>query len=265
MRARWLPLLLITAGTTACSASPSSGDSKSVAQPITVLAASSLQAAFTAAGRAYQASHPGTSVSFGFDASSALRTKIEQGAPSDVFASADVVNAQKLVDDGYAIGPPQPFAGNRLAIVVPLDNPAHIRTPADLARPGVTLVAASEGVPISAYATQLIARLARQAGYPYGYATKVAANVASREDNVAAVVAKVAIGEGDAGIVYGTDALASPRLEEVPIPAGANVAVTYAAVVVKASAQADAAGAFLAWLRGSAGQVALARFGFVAP
>jgi molybdate transport system substrate-binding protein len=265
VRARWLPLLLGVAIAASCSTGPSTGASKPAAQPVTVLAASSLRAAFAAAGRAYQASHPGTSVSFGFDASSALRTKIEQGAPADLFASADVTNAQKLVDDGYAIGPPQPFAGNRLAIVVPLDNPALIQTPADLAKPGVRVVAASEGVPITAYATQLIARLAGQAGYPGGYATKVAANVASREDNVAAVVAKVAIGEGDAGIVYGTDALASPRLKEVPIPTGANVSVTYAAVVVKTSSRTDAALAFLAWLRGSTGQATLARFGFVAP
>src|SRR5207248_3037418 len=109
--------------------------------PITVLAASSLQAALTAAGELYSAGHPGGSVTFGFDASSALRTKIEQGAPADLFVSADVTTAAKLVSDGFAIGPPQPFAGNRLAIVLPRANPAHVATPADLARPGVRLVA----------------------------------------------------------------------------------------------------------------------------
>ena len=137
--------------------------------------------------------------------------------------------------------------------------------PFDLARTGVRLVAAGEDVPISAYATQLISALARQPGYPPGFATQVAANVASREDNVAAVVAKVALGEGDAGIVYQTDAVASSSLKEIPIPAGANVSVSYAAVVVKGATQPDAARAFLAWLSGSDGQAVLARFGFAAP
>ena len=244
----------------ACSANANDG-ARSHATSISVLAASSLQAAFTAAAKVYERSHPDTTLTFGFDASSALRTKIEQGAPADLFASADLINAQKLVQDGFAIGPVQPFAGNRLAIVVPSDNPAHIVTPLDLARAGVRLVAAGEDVPISVYAPQLISALARQPGF----AAQVAANVASREDNVAAVVAKVALGEGDAGIVYLTDAVASSNLKEIPIPAGANVSVSYAAVVVKGATQPDAARAFLAWLSGSDGQAVLARFGFVAP
>ena len=230
-----------------------------------MLAASSLQSAFTAAGSEYEAANPGSTVAFGFDASSALRTKLEEGAAADLFASADVVNAERLVEDGFAIGPPRPFAGNGLAIVVPLDNPAHIDAPADLARPGVRFVAAADGVPITSYATQLIDALARQPGYPPGYAAQVAANVASREDNVAAVAAKVALGEGDAGIVYGTDAQASSRLKRIPIPAGVKVSVTYSAVVVKSSMQPDAARAFLCFLASSPGQATLARYGFVAP
>jgi molybdate transport system substrate-binding protein len=264
VRARWLAIALMVALLAACSANAKEG-APSHATSITVLAASSLQAAFTAAAKVYEGSHPNTTLTFGFDASSALRTKIEQGAPADLFASADLINAQRLLEDGFAIGPMQRFAGNWLAIVIPSNNPAHIDSPLDLARPGVRLVAAGEDVPISGYAMQLISALARQPGYPLGFATQVAANVASREDNVAAVVAKVALGEGDAGIVYQTDAVASSNLREIPIPAGANVSVSYAAVVVKGSTQPDAARAFLAWLSGSDGQAVLARFGFVAP
>jgi molybdate transport system substrate-binding protein len=235
------------------------------AQPITVLGASSLQAALTTAGREYGTYHPGSSVTLGFDASSALRAKIEQGAEADLFASADVENAQKLIEDGFAIGPAQRFTSNGLAIVVPADNPAHIRTPADLAKQGVRLLAAADGVPITAYAERLIGALAGEAGYPPDYVRRVAANVASREDNVAAVLAKVALGEGDAGIVYRTDALASSSVQEIPLPAGVDVPVTYAAVVLKASRQPDAARAFLAWLSGPAGQAILARYGFSPP
>jgi molybdate transport system substrate-binding protein len=264
VRARWLNVTIILALLAACSANANEG-APSQATSITVLAASSLQAAFTAAAKVYEGSHANTTLTFGFDASSALRTKIEQGAPADLFASADLINAQKLLEDGFGIGLVQPFAGNRLAIVVPRDNPAHIDSPLDLARPGVRLVAAGDDVPISGYATQLISALARQPGYPPGFATEVAANVASREDNPAAVVTKVALGEGDAGIVYQSDAVASSSLKEIPIPAGANVSVSYAAVVVKGSTQPDGARAFLAWVSGSDGQAELARFGFVAP
>lgn len=264
MRARKSALLLIAAVLTACSG-PLSQTSSTPQSQITVLAASSLKAALTAAATAYENTHPGVAISLSFDASSALRTKIEQGQPADVFASADVTNAQKLIDDGFAIGPTQPFAGNRLAIVVPSANPARIASPADLARSGVRLIAAGESVPITVYADQLVTALGRQLGYPAGFATKVADNVASREDNVAAVLSKVALGEGDAGIVYRTDALGSSSVHEVPLPAGVNVAVTYAAVVVKASSQADAARAFLEWLSGAEGQAVLARFGFAAP
>lgn len=262
--ARSPALLLAAALLAACTGAGRTPSSTTQAQ-ITVLAASSLKAALTAAASAYEKDHSGFSITVSFDASSALRTKIEQGAAADLFASADVTNAQKLVEDGFAIGPAQPFAGNRLALVVPASNPAHIVSAADLARPGIRLIAAGDSVPITDYANQLVDELAGQAGYPAGFAEKVAANVASREDNVAAVLAKVALGEGDAGIVYRTDALSSSSVREIPLPVGINVVVTYAAVVVKTSSQAGAASAFLAWLSGTEGREVLARFGFVAP
>ena len=263
MRARHSTLLLLAAVLAACS-STASQSSPSPAE-ITVLGASSLKAALTDAASVYEKAHSDVAITLSFDASSGLRTKIEQGAPADVFASADVTNAQELVDDGFAIGPPQPFAGNRLAIVVPKGNPAHIASPADLARSGVRLIAAGQNVPITVYADQLVAALGHQAGYPADYANKVAANVASREDNVAAVVSKVALGEGDAGFAYQTDALGSSSVHEIPLPPGVNLAVTYAAVIVKASTQTDAARAFLKWLSGADGQAVLDRHGFIAP
>jgi molybdate transport system substrate-binding protein len=264
VRARSATVLLTAAVLAGCSGKPGPAPA-STTHRIIVLAASSLKAALGAAATEYQRTHSGIAITLSFDASSALRAKIEQGAPADAFASADVTNAQKLVDDGFAVGPAQPFAGNRLAIVVPRDNPARVISPADLARSGLRLIAAGESVPITLYANQLVAALAQQAGYPADYAEKVTANVVSREDNVAAVLAKVALGEGDAGIVYWTDALGSASVREIPLPAGVNVVVTYAAVVVKASRQTNAARAFLSWLAGAGGQAVLGRFGFVAP
>ena len=229
---------------------------------ITVAAAASLQEALTAAAGRYGLSHPTVSVRLTFGASSALRTQIEQGAPVDVFASADTSNPQQLVEGGLAAAPVTAIARNALVIVVPQATTATVATPLDLARSGVKVIAAGPEVPITKYAAQLLANLAHQPGYPADFAQRVAANTVSREDNVRAIVAKVALGEGDAGIVYVTDARAA-KVRSVEIPPGANVVATYGAVVVKASSHPADAGAFLDWLAGPDGQAELQRFGFL--
>jgi molybdate transport system substrate-binding protein len=104
--------------------------------------------------------------------------------------------------------------------------------------------------------------LAKQRGYPADYVGGYTANIASKEDNVGAVVAKVGLGEGDAAIVYQTDAKTSPKVAAIPVPAGANVAATYAGVVVKARPNQAAAEAFLGWLAGPEGQSILTAAGF---
>src|SRR5439155_11341232 len=109
-----------------------------------------------------------------------------------------------------------------LTVIVPTPNPAGIKTPADLARAGVKVIAAGEAVPITKYATQLVANLAREAGYPANFVAAYTANIVSREDNASAVVAKIELGEGDAGIVYVTDASASTKVATVDVPAAAN-------------------------------------------
>ncbi|HEY4753457.1 MAG TPA: molybdate ABC transporter substrate-binding protein, partial [Candidatus Limnocylindrales bacterium] len=174
-------------------------------------------------------------------------------------------NPQKLVDKGLASGAPTKFAGNLLTVIVPTANPAGIQTPADLAKSGVKVIAAGDTVPITKYANQLVANLAKQTGYPADFAAKYAANIASKEDNVAAVVTKVGLGEGDGGIVYVTDAKGSDKVTAVDVPAAANVPATYGGVVAKASPNQDAAKAFLAWLAGPDGQAVLAPFGFLPP
>ena len=127
------------------------------------------------------------------------------------------------------------------------------------------MIAAGDAVPITKYAEQLVANLAKEAGYPAEFAAAYAANIASKEDNVKAVVAKIELGEGDAGIVYVTDAKASTKVTIVDVPDAANVPATYAGVVVKASKAAAAAQAFLDWLAGPDGQAILGGFGFLPP
>ncbi|HYM83243.1 MAG TPA: molybdate ABC transporter substrate-binding protein [Candidatus Dormibacteraeota bacterium] len=254
-----------TPGASASAAASASGASQAPATALTIYAAASLKGALAKATAAYSAPHPGTMFSVSTDSSAALETKIEEGAPADVFLSADTSNPQKLVDKGLAIGSLTKFAGNLLTVVVPASNPAAIRSPADLARSGVKVIAAGDSVPITKYANQLVANLARQPGYPADFAARYVANVASREDNVAGVVAKIALGEGDAGIVYLTDAKASTKVATIPVPTEANVPATYGGVVVSASANEAAGAAFLAWLAGPDGQAVLATFGFLPP
>lgn len=256
----------------ACSAgpgsspSPSSGASSSGGSAsLTVYAAASLKSVLAKVKETYEASHPGTTLTITTDSSAALETKIEQAAPADVFLSADTSNPQKLVDKGLAAGALVKFAGNKLTVIVPAGNPAGIASPADLAKPGVKIVAAEDGVPISKYAGQLIDNLAKQQDYPADFRTAYSANVVSKEDNVAAVVAKIELGEGDAGIVYVTDAKASGKVKTIDVPDAANVSATYGGVVVKASTAGAAADAFLRWLTGSDGQAILASFGFLSP
>ena len=253
----------------ACSATPSGSGiaSTAAAGPVnlTVYAAASLKDVLAAIRTAYETAHPGTTLTIATDSSATLETQIELGAPADVFLSADTSNPKRLVDGGLAVGGAVNFAGNELAVVVPAGNPGGIASPADLARPGVKVIAAGDAVPITRYAEELVAALASVPGYPSGFAAAYAANIVSREDNVKAVVAKLELGEGDAGIVYRTDAAASTKVATVALPDAANVTALYAGVVVKASAHAVAAATFLGWLAGPGGQAILGRYGFGPP
>jgi molybdate transport system substrate-binding protein len=232
---------------------------------LTIFAASSLSGVLDKAKAAYDAAHPGTTLTISTDSSSALETQIEQGAPADVFLAADTTNPKKLVDGGFAAGDAVPFAGNKLTIVVPTDNPADIATPADLAKAGVKIVAAGDEVPITRYAKRLVENLARQSGYPADFEADYTSNVVSKEDNVKAIIGKLDLGEGDAAIVYATDALASTLVRTIDVPDSANVPAQYAGVVVKTSAHQEPARTFLGWLRSPDGQSVLASFGFLPP
>jgi len=260
-----------TAATVAATVPPSVAPSVVPASPsaagvdLTIYAASSLKGALDAAKPAYESSHPGVTLTISTDASSALETKIEQGAPADVFLSADTTNPKKLVDANLTVGPAVNFAGNKLTVIVPTTNPAKITTPADLAKPAVKVIAAGDAVPITKYANQAVANLAKEPGYPADYEAAYKANIVSKEDNVKAVVAKLELGEGDGAIVYVTDAKASTKVTTVDIPPTANVLATYAGVVVKPSPNPTDAQAFLTWFAGPDGQAILGGLGFLPP
>ena len=236
---------------------------------LTIYGAASLKSALKFLKASYEAAVPGTTLTIATDSSATLRTQIEQGAPADIFLSADQKNPDALVKAGLTDGPALAFAGNTLTIIVPklglAVGTATVLSPVDLAKPGVKIVAAGAEVPVTKYADQAIAKLAALPGYPPGFASACAANVVSKEQNVKSVVAKIELGEGDAAIVYATDAIGSDKVDLVPIPPTANVLAIYAGVVIKGSAQAPAAHAFLEWLTGPIGRAILVNAGFVPP
>jgi molybdate transport system substrate-binding protein len=226
--------------------------------------ASSLRAAAADLASAYEEVAPAVTVVVSADSSAALRAQVEQGLAIDVLLAADADNPRVLADDGLTIGEPVVFAANTVALIVPADNPADVTGPADLARPDVRIVAAGEQVPITRYADEVVRRLGEQPDYPDGFAEKVAANTVSREDNVAAVRAKVALGEADAAFVYATDATGTD-VGPVALPPAASVRAEYHGVALAGNGQPDAAAAFLAWVAGPGGQAILRAHGFLAP
>jgi molybdate transport system substrate-binding protein len=220
-------------------------------EKITVFAAASLTGAFEELGRRFTAASGGTEVTFNFAGSQALATQIRQGAPADVFAPADLVNMDKVRD---LVSTPQSFAGNLLQIVVERGNPRGVKGLDDLAGGDLKVVLAAGEVPAGRYARQLLDK----AG--------VRVAPASLEDSVKAVVAKVALGEADAGIVYRTDVTAGgDRVEGVEIPVDQNVAATYPIATVKASRAQDQAQAFVDLVRSAEGRRVLQAHGFLPP
>ncbi len=220
--------------------------------------------AFGDIGKAFEAAHPGVTVTFNFAGSQALRTQIEQGASADVFASADRKNMDTMVGEHLiAGGKYQDFASNLLVVILPPKNPANIRSLQDLAMPGIKLDLADSSVPVGNYARHSLANLSQDAAYGSDYSTKVLANVVSNETDVKQVVSKVDLGEADAGIVYVTDAQAASDLKTIPIPKAFNVIAKYPIAVLARSANADLAAAFIAYVLSPDGQAVLTKWGFV--
>lgn len=235
-----------TAGSTP---SPSAAtEQSSLSGDLTVYAAASLSGAFDAIGEAFVAENPEVRFSPVYDGSSTLVTQILEGAPADVFASADEANMDKAAD---VTADPTLFASNTLVIAVPSGNPGGVETLADLA--DVTTVLCAPEVPCGAASAKLLA------------AADVTVDASSLEQNVTAVLTKVAASEADAGLVYATDVIGRSDVEAV-VPDGADEVVNHYPIAALSDApNAEAADAFVAFVLSDAGQKILADFGFGAP
>jgi molybdate transport system substrate-binding protein len=251
MRSRILVFGVLAAFLAACGNS-SGGESTSLSGYIQVFAAASLSASFDAVGTSFHRDNPGVGVKLNYAGTPTLVTQIEQGAPADVFATADTTNMDKLTADGFTMGSSRVFAHNQLEIVVAPGNPKGITGLADLAKPGVIYITEASTVPAGKYSLQALA------------AAGVKVTPKSLETSVTAVISKIELGEADAGIVYTTDVTAAgKKVQGVQIPAAQNVIATYPIATVKGTTNAAIANAFIAYVLSTKGQAMLATFGFL--
>lgn len=226
-----------------------------------MLAASSLTDAFGELSTTFEQQNPNAKVSTSFGGSSELLTQIEQGAPADVFASADEDKMNTAVKDDLA-NTPQIFARNRPVLIIPKDNRAGIQGLEDLAKPGTKIVLAQDGVPIAEYAKEILAN----ANSEYGgdFEQQVMNNVVSREANVRASANRVALGEADATFVYITDVTPDIKnqVEVIEIPKSLNVIATYPIATLKRANDSELAQKWVDLVLSDEGQGVLEKYGF---
>ena len=258
---RWLCCLLLCAMVLAGCTAGTSTENQTEPELI-IFAAASLTNAFEELGEAFTAQEGGVPVVFNFGGSSQLATQLNEGIPADIFAPANDAQMQVVVDGGRITAESVvPFVSNRLTVIVPAANPAGITTREDLARPGVQLILAVAGVPVRDYADEMVATM------PAGFQEAFYANLVSEEENVRQVAAKIALGEGDAGIVYTSDVTPdiAGRVQQIEIPDAQNVIASYPIAPLLDAPRPELAQRFIDFILSPEGQAILARWGFTPP
>jgi molybdate transport system substrate-binding protein len=258
-------LILLLLSSCGPAASPASIPPIATPEPrtLTVFAAASLADVFTEIGRTFESTHAGVSVAFNFTGSQTLSTQLTQGAVADVFASANHTEMDKLVAANLvAQDTPQDFVTNQMIVILPASNPGNVQTLQDLARPGLKLVLADATVPAGKYARQILNKMSQDVNFGADFSTKVLAHVVSNETDVKQVVAKVQLGEADAGMVYISDSVAAPELKTIEIPADYNVVARYPVAALTNAPQPELASDFIAYILSPDGQAILKKWGF---
>jgi molybdate transport system substrate-binding protein len=264
-----LALVLATACASPAPTAATPPDASPTARPskrtLTVFAAASLTESFKELGQQFEATHPGVNVLFNFAGSQQLRAQLEQGAPADVFASANAKEMNGAIESSLVVsGTQQTFAANRLVVIYPKGNPGNLTSLADLGRPGVKLVVADKAVPVGQYTLEMLAKMSEDPAYGADFADRVQKNVVSLEQDVKAVVTKVRLGEADVGVVYSTDAAAAAGdALALDIPDRFNQPASYPIAPLAKAPQPDLARQFVELVLSDAGQQALAARGFV--
>lgn len=232
---------------------------------LNVFAAASLTDAFEALAPAFEAAHPEVTIVFNFAGSQQLATQLGEGAPADVFASANMRQMDVAIESTRVVsGTAQTFVRNRLVVITPSDNPAGISTLQDLTKPELKLVLADSSVPVGQYTLEFLAKASALPEYTDAYSPTVLANVVSYENTVRAVLTKVVLGEADAGVVYTTDAaLDAAKLQQIAIPDELNSLASYPIAPVADSTAPELAQAFVAYVLSPEVQGVLAQYGFI--
>ncbi len=244
---------------------PTAESSPRLAGTLTVFAAASLSDAFEALATAFEATNPGTEIVYNFAGSQQLAAQINEGAPADLFASANATQLTSAIEGGrIAAGTQQAFVFNKLVVITPADNPAGITAVQDLAQPGLRLILADEAVPVGQYSRDVLTSASALPEFGAAFSATVLANVVSFEDNVRSVLTKIALGEGDAGIVYTTDAaLEAASIQQISIPDALNTIASYPIAPLVDSANPALTEAFIAYVLSAEGQQILAQYGFI--
>ncbi|UCG24082.1 MAG: molybdate ABC transporter substrate-binding protein [Chloroflexota bacterium] len=257
-------LIVVWLALSGCDQRPSASEDGN--RELIVFAAASLAEAFDEAARQFELNNPGVDVVLNLAGSQQLAHQLSQGAPADVFASANEQQVEAVIEAGRVrSGSQQTFANNRLAVIIPADNPAGLRTLSDLDRPGLHFVLAAAEVPAGRYAVLFLDRAGDDPGYGPIFRDGVMANVVSFEENVRAVLSKVRLGEADAGIVYNSD-VASKMVKDIHqlhIPEHLNVQADYIVAPIVDSQQPALARMFIDYLFDESGQELLKANGFV--
>jgi molybdate transport system substrate-binding protein len=233
---------------------------------LTILAAASLTEAFTEMGQIFESQHPGAAVEFSFGGSQQLAQQLNQGAPADVFASANTKYMDSAIQSGrVAEGAARVFANNRLVVIYPQDNPASVKTLKDLAKPGLKLVLAAKEVPVGKYSLDFLDKAILDPSFGGSFKEDVLKNVVSYEQTVKAVLTKVALAEADAGIVYLSDISTGAvfQVDKLDIPKALNVVATYPIAVINDSQHPDLAQAFVDFVLSPTGQDVLKKYNFI--
>ena len=231
---------------------------------LTVFTAASLTGAFGEIGQMYK-NETNISVAFNFDGSQALRTQLENGAYSDVFASANQKQMKAVENDGLMNNSSVViFTKNKLSLIVPKDNPARIINLSDLAKPGLKIVMGTKDVPVGDYALQIISKMGNDSAYGHNYKEKVLANVISQETNVNYVVTKVALGEADVGFAYVSDITEdlTSKVDKIDIPDEYNVVAQYPMGVLLESKYPVESREFMSLVISDKGKAVLEKYGF---
>ena len=233
---------------------------------LTVFAAASLTDAFTAIQADFEALYPHVTLVYNFASSNALAAQLVEGAPADVFASANATQMNVAIDGTRIVtGTQHTFVRNRLMVVVPTGNPGEVATLPDLAKPGLLLVRAAAEVPVGQYSLDFLDKAIADPAFGATFKDDVLANVVSYEANVRSVLTKVTLGEADAGIVYTSDLAgeAADQVERLDIPDALNTIAGYPIAPVEDSANPDMAQTFVDYILAPEGQAILASFGFI--